>query len=93
MPAEIHRLTEAGPSIGPEPKVVAEIEKMLDLALAGDVRGVGFFWVNAAGTTCTSWESGCASASLMVSGAARLNHRVLTAATDDAEPIPDGPAA
>lgn len=75
MTAEVHRLTGAGPIIEPEPEIIAELEGLLARAMAGDLKGFGFFTVSGMDLVGTGWVPGCARENDMVSGAARLAHR------------------
>jgi hypothetical protein len=82
MTAEVHRLTGAGPVIEPNAEIITEIERLLVEARAGEIKGIGYFIVDGGDTVTTKLIGGCASANDMVSGAARLNYRLLKA--DDA---------
>jgi hypothetical protein len=83
MSAEIHRLTNAGPVIGePEKDIVEMLEELMERAKAGALRGFGYFLVDGANSVESGWADGCASADGMVSGASKLQHRVLRAVTE-----------
>lgn len=83
MSAQIHRLTTAGPVIDGEQKDVVEmLEGLLADAKVGAIRGLGYFLVDGAGGVASAWAPGCASLDEMVSGASKLHHRVMRAATE-----------
>jgi hypothetical protein len=76
----IHRLTGAGPlPAEPDKDIILMLEALLEEARTGAIKGIGFFIVDGADNVETEWESGCARINDMVSGAGRLNHRVLSA--------------
>lgn len=77
--AEVHRLTGAGPLLEPDKDIIAMLETLLEEARTGAIKGIGFFIVDGADSVACQWESGCARINDMVSGAGRLNHRVLGA--------------
>ena len=77
MSAEVHRLTGAGASLGPQPKLVAELKRLLKSAERGELKGFGYFTVNANDSTTSHWIPGCARAHDMVAAVSRLQFRML----------------
>lgn len=61
------------------PKSLWSAKKLLAMAKAAEIKGLGFFVILANDTVRTHWLPGCASAAFMAAGASWLNHRVLAA--------------
>lgn len=83
MSAEVHRLTAAGPVIGPERDVVRLLEELLEEAKRGEIAGFGVSLVKASGGLQTAYASGCADRHMMLSGASMLHHRMNVAIASD----------
>lgn len=76
MSAELHRITPAGPLFEPPKSVVELAEELLQRVKRGEIKGVAIACVDATDSVTTTWESGCASGSLMVSASSVLAARV-----------------
>lgn len=76
--AEIHRLTDAGPIIEPDPELVRILAELLEQAQAGSLKGFGVFYVDGADTVWSQIAGGCARSNDMVAGVAALYDEVIT---------------
>jgi len=82
---KIIRLVRNGPLLGESPpEVVAQLKQLLDAAKRGEIKGLGFFFVDGADTTVTHWVQGCAARNDMIAASARLHWRVQQAADEGA---------
>lgn len=72
--AEVVRLTGTGPILGNEPPkyVVEMLEELLARAKRGEIKGFGYFVVDGADGTETSFVQGCAEQHIVISAVSRL---------------------
>lgn len=76
--AKVHRLFPAiGPVVKPDTNLIAVCAELLAHAKRGEIKGLGYFIVDGANATETSWVSAGACANLMVAGAAQLAYRIM----------------
>jgi len=79
--AKVERLFPgAGPVVVPDREIIETLSDLTRRARRGEIKGIGIFWVDGGNTVTTAWVSGCADGHFMVSGAARLAHRIVSAA-------------
>lgn len=79
MTAELHRLTAAGPVLGPDPGIIELVSNLLERAKRGELKGLGVFFVSGNDDTFTIWVPGCASRSDMVAASSRLHWKIMMA--------------
>jgi hypothetical protein len=81
--SKVHRLFGGGgPVIEPDAEMLGTLADLLARAKRGEIKGIGFFWVDGGNRVVTTWHSGCVDRHYMVSGSAQLAFRVTQAVVD-----------